>query len=114
VGHAFERKPRETCVLKTENLTVFDSRHRAASSHTIDVPRRRVRACRNCRKGADFRSGRLPSGECRIELGGFRPIRLKTPPFSAPGAIMFTYFPQAGASIFKNAVFLMLDGKSKP
>jgi SAM-dependent methyltransferase len=49
-----------------------------------------------------------------IEPGGFRPIRLEKPPFSAPGAIVFTYFPQAPTYIFKNAVFLMLGGESKP
>ncbi len=48
-----------------------------------------------------------------IQPGGFRPVRLQNPPFSAPGAVVFTYFPQSGSYIFKNAVFLMLGGGDK-
>ena len=42
-----------------------------------------------------------------IEPGGFRPIRLQEPPFNAPGAVVFTYFPQAASYFWKNAVFLL-------
>ncbi len=43
-----------------------------------------------------------------IDPGGFRPIRLQDPPFSAPGAVVFTYFPQSGSHFWKNTVFLIL------
>jgi hypothetical protein len=42
-----------------------------------------------------------------INPGDFRPIRLQNPPFNAPGAVVFTYFPQYGAHFWKNAVFFM-------
>jgi SAM-dependent methyltransferase len=45
---------------------------------------------------------------CDIEAGGFRPIRLDERPFFAPGAVVFTYFPQFGTHVWKNAVFLMV------
>jgi SAM-dependent methyltransferase len=42
-----------------------------------------------------------------IEPGGFRPLRLQDAPFDTFGAVVFTYFPQSGSHLWKNAVFLM-------
>lgn len=42
-----------------------------------------------------------------IAPGGFRPICLQEPPFNAPGAVVFTYFPQSASYFWKNAVFLL-------
>jgi hypothetical protein len=35
-------------------------------------------------------------------------VRLQDAPFNTAGAVIFTYFPQAGNVTFKNATFLML------
>ena len=49
-----------------------------------------------------------------IEPGGFRPVRLQNPPFDAPGAVVFTYFPQYRTHFWKNAVFLMPGCSREP
>jgi SAM-dependent methyltransferase len=43
-----------------------------------------------------------------VAAGGWRPVRLQDAPFNTAGAVIFTYFPQAGNVTFKNATFLML------
>lgn len=44
-----------------------------------------------------------------IEFGGW-PLRLDQAPFSARGAVIFSYFPQNGSHFWKNGVFLLLGG----
>lgn len=43
-----------------------------------------------------------------IEAGDWRPLRLDQPPFSAPGAVVFTYYPRAGDHLWRNGTFLMV------
>ncbi len=43
-----------------------------------------------------------------IDFGGYRPLRLDEPPFTIPGAKVFTYFPQGGSYLWKNVVFLVM------
>jgi SAM-dependent methyltransferase len=45
-----------------------------------------------------------------IDFGDWRPLRLDRPPFSARGAMIFSYFPQNGSHFWKNGVFLLLGG----
>ena len=47
-----------------------------------------------------------------IAAGDFRPLRVQLAPFDAPGAVVFTYYPQSGSHFFKNAVFLMFGDKT--
>ena len=42
-----------------------------------------------------------------ISAGDWRPLRLDATPFAVPGAVVHTYFPQAGSHFWKNAVFYM-------
>jgi SAM-dependent methyltransferase len=42
-----------------------------------------------------------------IGAGGFRPLRIFDAPFSAPGAVVMSYFPKIPTYIWSNAVFLM-------
>ena len=69
-----------------------------------------LRAIRQKYRFALFTNSTEPSNLANrdIEPGGFRPICPEKPPFAAPGAVVFTYFPQAGTYIFRNMVFLML------
>lgn len=52
----------------------------------------------------------LVAKEANIDIvaGGYRPLRLQDPPFNAPGAVVFTYFPHTANVFYRNAVFLML------
>ena len=48
------------------------------------------------------------SANTDVVTGSWRPVRLQDAPFNTPGAVVLSYFSQAGNTCFKNAVFLML------
>ena len=56
-----------------------------------------------------------PAAQANRDIGfaDWRPLRLQSPPFNARGAVIFSYFPQAGSHFWKNGAFLML-GADRP